>query len=75
MAIDFLPELVQILNKNKKYSENIYKKLGYSKEITFEEFYIWWYHFIYTEATDLMSKNQILTIPKDGNFVYGIEKD
>lgn len=73
MAKDFLPELVQILNKNKKYSEKIYNELGYSKEITFEEFYMWWYHFIYTEATDIMSKYKILTIPKDGNFVYEIE--
>ena len=75
MAEYFTPELVQILNKNKKYSEKIYRKLGYSKEITFEEFYMWWYHFIYTEATNLMNRNQILTIPKGGNFVYEIEMD
>jgi len=75
IAESFLPDLVQILNENKKYSEKIYRELGYSKEITFEEFYMWWYHFIYTETTDIMNENQILTIPKDGNFVYEIEMD
>ena len=65
-----LPDLVGILNKHKNYSKKAYKKLGYSKEITFEEFYIWWYHFIYTQATDIMNENKTLTVPKDGNFVY-----
>lgn len=75
MARTFLPDLIKILGKNKAYSEKIYRKLGYSDEISFEEFYIWWYHFIYSQATDLMNDGTTLTIPADGNFAYEAEQD
>ncbi len=74
IAENFLPKLVEVLNKNKEYAKNTYTKSGYSKEITFEEFFMWWYHFIYTQATDDMAEMKILTIPKSGNFVYEIEE-
>ncbi len=73
IAKNFLPKLIKILSKNKTYSKEVYQKLGYADKITFEEFYMWWYHFIYTQATDKMKDQKLLTIPKDGNFVYGIE--
>lgn len=75
IANDFLPKLINILNKNKEYSQEVYKNLGYSNEIKFEEFYMWWYHFIYTQTTNKMKEKKILTIPKEGNFVYGIEME
>lgn len=74
IAKAFLPKLIKILNSKKQYSKEVYEKLGYSNEISFEEFYIWWYHFIYSQATDYMSKMNILNIPSDGNFVYKIEQ-
>ena len=74
MANEFLPKLVTILNENKQYSEQVYEELGYSKEITFEEFFMWWYHFIYTQATNDMSEMNLLRIPENGNFVYEIER-
>lgn len=74
MAQAFLPELIKILNNKKQYSKEVYENLGYSKEITFEEFYIWWYHFIYSQATEYMNEMNILSIPTDGNFVYKIEQ-
>jgi len=73
IATEYLPELLSILEQNRKYSEKIYKKLGYSNEITFEEFFMWWYHFIYTQATDIMNTNQLLKVPEGGNFIYQIE--
>lgn len=73
MAKDFLPKLIKILNKHKAYSREVYQKLAYANEITFEEFYMMWYHFIYTQATDKMEVDKLLIIPKDGNFVYGLE--
>lgn len=74
IAENFLPKLIEVLNDNKEYSKNIYTKLGYSKEITFEEFFMWWYHFIYTQTTEDMAKMEILKIPTNGNFVYEIEE-
>ena len=35
---------------------------------SFEEFFIWWYHFIYTKVTDILAENRVLTIPKEGNI-------
>ncbi len=69
---DFLPELLEILEKHRNYAEKIYSKLGYTSEITFEEFFIWWYHFIYTQSTNELQEKKIIEIPKSGNFDYMI---
>ena len=74
MANNFKPKLITILNDKDDYIRKIYKETGYQKEITFEEFFIWWYHFIYTKATDIMNEKGMLTIPKNGNFEYEINE-
>jgi hypothetical protein len=73
IAEKFLPELLNVLQDNKNYCLETYKKLGYSNEISFEEFFIWWYHFIYTQTTNILNDNKILTIPENGNFFYKID--
>jgi hypothetical protein len=70
----FLPTLIDILEKNKPYFINIYTELGYDKEITFNEFFIWWYHFIYSETTSKLVKDKIIKEPKNELFYYKIEK-
>lgn len=70
MAADFLPRLLGVLEKNRPYAEKVYAESGYAKEVTFDEFYIWWYHFIYTRATDLMAEAGMLKVPAGGNFFY-----
>lgn len=70
----FLPTLIDILKKNKPYFKKIYTELGYDKEITFNEFFIWWYHFIYSETTHILVKDEIIKEPKNGLFYYKIEK-
>lgn len=72
MATSFLPELLDVLKKHRLYIETTYKELGYADEISFEEFFIWWYHFIYTQTTDKMEKEGLLQIPESGNFHYVI---
>jgi hypothetical protein len=70
IAADYKPELLSILEKNRSYSYNVFKKTGYSGQIRFEEFFIWWYHFIYTEATNILASKKIIRIPPSGNFYY-----
>ncbi len=70
IAKDYFPDLIKVLEKHRKYSEKVYSKLGYDKEVSFEEFFIWWYHFIYTQATFKMNEKAVLTIPVTGNFDY-----
>jgi hypothetical protein len=72
MSRNFLPDLLKVLENNRNYAEEIYSKLGYKNEITFEEFFIWWYHFIYTQSTNELHKKKIIEIPKSGNFDYMI---
>ncbi|MDY3318265.1 hypothetical protein PG637_02435 [Riemerella anatipestifer] len=72
MSQDFLPELLEILEKHRDYAQKIYSKLGYKSEITFDEFFIWWYHFIYTQSTNELHEKKIIKIPKSGNFDYMI---
>jgi len=74
MAMVFLPALIDILEKNKPYLKRIYTELGYDKEIIFSEFFIWWYHFIYSETTKRLIKDEIIKSPKNGVFYYKIEK-
>jgi hypothetical protein len=70
IAKDYRPDLLKILNEQTAYSREVFEESGYSDEIAFEEFFIWWYHFIYTSATDILAKRNILTLPLDGNFYY-----
>ena len=74
IATIFKPKLINILNQYSEYSMKVYKETGYDKEITFDEFFIWWYHFIYTKATDIMNEKQMLEVPKSGNFEYILEE-
>jgi len=74
MATHFKPVLINILSNEINYMNQIYEVSGYIDEISFEEFFIWWYHFIYTKATDILAENRVLTIPKEGNFYSLIER-
>ncbi|HVN58299.1 MAG TPA: hypothetical protein VMT63_08390 [Bacteroidales bacterium] len=70
IAAEFRPALVKILEDNRDYSMKVYRKTGYSEQIRFEEFFIWWYHFIYTETTNILAGKKIIKKPASGNFFY-----
>ncbi len=74
MAEYYKPKLMRVLVKNSEYIINVYEKSGYDQEISFEEFFIWWYHFIYTQATDMLADEGLLKIPDSGNFFYIVEQ-
>lgn len=70
IAADFKPKLLKILEEKRDYSMEVFRKTGYADQIRFEEFFIWWYHFIYTEATNILVEKKILKLPETGNFYY-----
>ncbi len=74
IADNFKPKLIEILNNNSEYIRKVYNETGYQDEISFDEFFIWWYHFIYTKTTDIMNEKGLLKIPKNGNFEYVINE-
>jgi hypothetical protein len=74
LALSFKPVLLQILNNNRSYFESMYLKSKYSEEISFEEYFIWWYHFMYTRTTNILAQKNYLKIPASGNFFYKFQQ-
>ncbi|MFO7798238.1 hypothetical protein [Rhodohalobacter sp.] len=66
----FFPTLLDILNRNRPDFEAAYQELNFDKEISFEEFFIFWYHWIYTEATDVLIERDIIQKPQNDMFYY-----
>jgi hypothetical protein len=70
IAANFKPKLLEILDDRTAYSREVFEITGYANEIAFEEFFIWWYHFIYTQATNILADQGKLIIPEGGNYYY-----
>lgn len=68
----FFPTLLEILNNNRTDFESIYHELNFDEEISFEEFFIFWYHWIYTEATDVLIERDIIHKPQNDMFYYQV---
>ena len=66
----FLPTLLDILNRNRPEFEATYRELNFDQEISFEEFFIFWYHWIYTEATDVLIERDMVQEPQEEMFYY-----
>jgi hypothetical protein len=70
MASAFEPSLISILKSNDKYFREQWMVSVYEDEVSYEEYFIWLYHFIYTEATNELASRNTIEIPKSGNFFY-----
>lgn len=73
MASVFLPELIKILESQKEYFHQFYESNVYKNETSFEEFFIWYYHFLYTRTTDILEEQGHITIPRNGIFRIKLE--
>ncbi len=51
---DSIQQLIHILKQHKSEFEDGYKLSVYSKQHSFAEYFMWFYHFIYTRATDIL---------------------
>jgi len=55
-------DLILLCKENEKPLKEYFASSRYAKEITYEEFFIWWYHFFYTKVTEeLIQKGVIIT--------------
>lgn len=68
----FFPTLLDILNRNRPGFEATYHELNFDEEVSFEEFFIFWYHWIYTETTDVLIERDIIQEPQNDMFYYQI---
>jgi len=73
MASYYKPILMHILEKNRSLFENEYNSSVYYNELTFSEYFIWYYHFLYTKTTDVLAQNKRINIPKTGIFRVQLE--
>ncbi len=63
-------DLITLFQENEQYLKRYYLSSSYAKEITYEEFFIWWYHFFYTKVTDELIKNDIIKKLDQENQTY-----
>jgi hypothetical protein len=70
----FLPTLINILENNNADFFDLFNEYGYAEKISFEEFFIWYYHLIYTETTNELIRKGVIKKPESGVFYYRIEK-
>ena len=68
MAKAFKPKLIEILKKHQSSFQEFYDQSIFKEETGFEEFFIWYYHFLYTRTTDLLAEREIIDIPKEGIY-------
>ena len=74
IADSFKPSLIKILNQNKNLFQKNYKESPYSKEISFEEYFIWVYHFYYTAVTNELINRNVIKMP-GGKVIFYILKN
>ncbi|EJR54818.1 hypothetical protein IIM_01758 [Bacillus cereus VD107] len=63
-------DLILLFKENEKPLKEYFASSRYSKEITYEEFFIWWYHFFYTKVTEELIKQDIIRISIQENQTY-----
>ncbi|PGC21914.1 hypothetical protein COM23_22385 [Bacillus wiedmannii] len=67
-------DLVLLFKENDKPLKEYFVSSRYSKEITYEEFFIWWYHFFYTKVTEELIKQGVIITSTQKNQTYIIHQ-
>ncbi|MCP3740434.1 hypothetical protein [Rossellomorea sp. BNER] len=63
-------DLIALFRENERYLKEYYVMSPYSKEISYEEFFIWWYHFFYTKVTEELIKQGVIKNSEQENQTY-----
>ena len=64
--------LVELLDEYRPIIERIHASSPFGQEVSFEEYFIWWYHLYYTAVTDQMAAKDMLAVPASGITSYVI---
>ena len=68
------PELLALLEKNRPKLEEEYRSSPYVQEVSFEEYFIWWYHVFYTRVTNKLLAEKIIVLPPSQLAFYVSEE-
>ena len=64
------PDLLGLLEGHRAELQSAYERSPYTQEVTFNEFFLWWYHFFYSATTDWLARKGSLDVPPSGNVTY-----
>ena len=70
VAALFTPDLLGLLERYRARLQRAHERSPYREEVTFNEFFIWWYHFFYSATTDWLANKGLLEAPRSGNATY-----
>ncbi len=70
IANDFKPELLRLLEKHDSDMRKGYLEFANTKHLTYEEYFIWLYHILYTEVTEDLIDHGLIEIPEDKVSFY-----
>ncbi|MBU5593373.1 hypothetical protein KQI89_16615 [Clostridium sp. MSJ-4] len=65
-----LKPYIEIFQNNKEVLMEYYRKSSYYGEISFEEYFIYWYHFYYSLTTDRLIEKGLIKNEKNQLFTY-----
>ena len=74
-ANSFKPTLITILNQRKDLFQKTYRESVYSSEISYEEYFIWVYHFFYTAVTEELISRKVISMPKEKVAIYILKNE
>jgi hypothetical protein len=70
IAADFSDTLFNLLRGARPQLEQAYAQSSYASEVSFAEFFMWWYHLYYTAVTDALVADHAITPPSSRNIAY-----
>lgn len=71
MADAFRPELAALLQAHLPELQTHYERSPYAANgVSFEEYFIWWYHLYYSRVTDALAERGEIRIPATVNTTY-----
>jgi hypothetical protein len=70
IASTIASDLEALLREHLPVLRAAYAASPYKDEITFDEYFIWWYHFFYTQVTNDLAARHLLQVPANGNVTY-----
>ena len=74
IAASFTPTLVDILEGHRSVLLRQYRASPYAADgVSFEEFFIWWYHIFYTEVTNELARRGLISMPPNDTLTYLVE--
>jgi hypothetical protein len=71
---DFRDELLRLLMADRSKIHAAYEASRYAQRVSFQEFALWWYHFVYADVIDRLIKHGTIDVPEAGYATLTVRK-